>query len=100
LQGVREAIRQRLDALKVPEGVQTHFVTSFNDEEPSAPGKPFTMSLERYFAGIPKRFRDTTRYSVQRTIHLSWSEDVPGHESVKVYEGDALVWAKDSEKGA
>jgi hypothetical protein len=103
LSGWREALMQRLDAVRVPEGIRTQYHLVFTDEKgnPSKAPAPrrepatFTMPLEDYFQGVPKRFRDLTRYRVERTIHLEWNG--PGHQDLKVRDvgSNALVWSKD-----
>jgi hypothetical protein len=107
LQGLREAIRQRLAALTVSEGVDTQFRVVFTDlegnpsESAAPPGEPvtFKMPLETYFAGVPAQYRDVDRFSVERTTHLSWSGS-SGSENLKVRETatGALIWAKGLEK--
>ena len=102
LQGVREAIRQRLDAVRVPDMIEVPVKISFYTagEEPSAdddsePGTPWPMMAETYFRGIPERFRDLERYVVKRTIRMSWHGTGPLSEDIKVYEvgTNALAWA-------
>jgi hypothetical protein len=104
LQGLREAIRQRLDAVRAPEGVPMHYRVVFTDEagKPSESGGPlrgepatFLMPLADYFRGTPKRFHDVDRFTVERTTYLSWIGST-GSEELKVRENEtgALVWAK------
>jgi hypothetical protein len=103
LSGWREAILQRLDAVKAPEGIPMQFRLVFTDEEgnvsePAAPRREpatFLMPLADYFRRTPRRFHDPDRFRVERTIHLEWNGT--GHQDLKVYEvgSNALVWAKD-----
>jgi len=68
-------------------------------EPPARRSEPatFMMPLADYYRGVPKRFRDVSRFTVERTIHLGWAPDT-GSEDLKVRElaTDALVWVKDS----
>jgi hypothetical protein len=105
LSGWRESLMQRLDAVPAPEGVPMQYRVAFTDEqghysEASAPRRePATimMPLEVYFRGVPRRFRDVGRFTVERTIHLGWAPGT-GSEDLRVRETatDALVWVKDS----
>jgi hypothetical protein len=105
LSGWRESLMQRLDAVPAPEGVPMQYRVPFTDEqgrysEASAPRREpatFMMPLEVYFRGVPKRFRDVGRFTVERTIHLGWAPGT-GSEDLQVRENatDALVWVKDS----
>jgi hypothetical protein len=101
LQGLREAIRQRMDAIQADETIETRYVVQFYTPAGSvgqaSPGKPFKMSAALYFADTPARYHDFARFRVERTIHLEWNG--PGRQDLKVYEvgSDALVWAKDDQ---
>jgi hypothetical protein len=108
LSGWRESILQRLDAAKAPEGVPMQFQLVFTDEEgnlsvvPDRDHRPrrepatFLMPLADYFRGTPRRFHDSDRFRVERTIHLAWNG--PGREDLKIREvaTGGLVWAKGS----
>jgi hypothetical protein len=105
LSGWRESLMQRLDAVPAPEGVPMQYRVAFTDEQghyseaPAPRREPatFMMPLEVYFRGVPKRFRDVGRFTVERTIHLGWAPGT-GSEDLQVRENatDALVWVKDS----
>jgi hypothetical protein len=108
LSGWRESILQRLDAVKVPEGIPMQFQVVFTDEEgnlsvvPDRNNRPrrepatFLMPLADYFRGTPRRLHDPEHFRVERTIHLEWNG--PGHQDLKVYDvgSNAVVWAKDA----
>ncbi|MDP9297631.1 MAG: hypothetical protein M3O98_03060 [Actinomycetota bacterium] len=108
LSGWREAILQRLDAVKAPEGIDVQYLVVFTDEqgnpsESAAPGREpatFKMPLADYFRGTPKRFHDVERYRVERTVYLQWHPATVAPEDLKVREiaTDALVWAKESNR--
>jgi hypothetical protein len=99
LQGVREAIRQRMQIVRVDGEIETSMSVAFTGLDgkvvPGEPGRPFKQSLSVYFEGVPKQYRDLDKYRVQRTIHLGWQPE-DGHEDVKVYDvsSRALVWTK------
>ena len=101
LQGVREAIRQKISAINADETIETSYSLSFEGPDgrvvPGPPGKPFKMPVTQFFADVPKRFQDVARFRVARTIYLGFPPD-PGHQDLKVYEvgSNALVWAKDA----
>jgi hypothetical protein len=101
LQGVRESIRAKLDMVKTDETIETSYVVSFTDSDGKVVvegplGKPFEISLDTYFAGVPKRFREVDRYRVARMINLAWQGE--GQEDLRVYDvsSSALVWTKGS----
>jgi hypothetical protein len=106
LSGWREAIVQRLDAVKAkaPEGIDTQVLVVFTDldgntSEPAAvrdEPATFEMPPKTYFRGVPKRFHDVERYRVERMVFLSFTDEAS--EALKVYEigTNALVWAKDT----
>ena len=101
LQGLREAIRQRMDAIQADETIEMSFALAFHEpgREPTIaprPGKPFKMSLALYFADVPKRYHDVERFRVARIIQLAYPP-AQGHQDLKVYEvgSNALVWARD-----
>jgi hypothetical protein len=101
LQGLREAIRQQMDATQADATIEMSFALAFHEpgREPTIaprPGKPFKMSLALYFADVPKRYHDVERYRVARMIQLAYPP-AQGHQELKVYAvgSNALVWAKD-----
>jgi transposase-like protein len=100
LQGVREAIRQKISAIKADETIETSYSLSFEGPDgrvvPGPPGKAFKMPVAQFFADVPKRFHDLARFRVARTMYLGFPPD-PGHQDLKVYEvgSNELVWAKD-----
>lgn len=94
LSGWREALLQRLEAIRVPGSVSVPIVVRLCDGTSLGESAPVSMPLERYFAGVPKRFRDPDRYVVHRTVALSLTGN--GTERIKVYEAanGALAWSK------
>lgn len=65
-------------------------------------GEPvtFLQPLAIYFAHVPKRFHDSSRYAVERTTFLSFAQRVR-NDAIRVREiaSGALVWANKSEHG-
>lgn len=107
LSGWREALTQRLDAVLAPEGVPVQYFVGFTDEvgnvsEAGGPdrGEPvtFLQPLAIYFADVPKRFHDSSRYVVDRTTFLSFTGSA-SDDAIRVLEAatGALVWANKSE---
>lgn len=100
LAGHREAVRQRLQIVRA-ESVEVPVVIKTEDGNEVAGGGTWRPTLAEYFNGVPRRFHDAERYTVQRIIHLQWpaagTSERPS-EDVRVYEAgsDVLVWAKDT----
>jgi len=48
-----------------------------------------------YWAGVPQRFRDRTRFVVSRTITLTWEGQDTVPETIEVLDAEGvLVWRK------
>lgn len=101
LQGLREAIRQKLDARRVPGDVETRVLVTYPGADPEAEGTPVRMRAADYWAGIPQKFRDE-RFHVQRVVRLRFGavrrrDGDPPDVEVKVRETatGALVWASE-----
>jgi hypothetical protein len=100
LSGWREALLQRLDAVRAPGMIEVPVTVTLAGGKPLPDAKPATaaMSPEVYWKGVPQRLRDPERFDVHRVIRLAFShvrDPGPG-EDVKVYDRatGALVWAK------
>lgn len=101
LQGLREAIRQKLDARRAPDAVQVPLEVANSDGEPIG-GAPIWMAPAAYWRNVPARFRDPAAYVVERTIKLQFAavRQSNGHapaQEVKVREiaTGALAWSAD-----
>lgn len=109
LQGLRSAIRQRLDAVK-PATIEVPIVVTFAGynadgtlaEDPPGDDERFPsvgLTLEEYFRGVPARFHHPDRFAVRRRIQLRWAGTKSGPNDVRlsVYETatGALAWASD-----
>lgn len=105
LSGWREAILQRLDAIRQAEAIEVPFIVTHADGtlvEAPAGGKPVVwyMSAVEYWRDVPKRFRDVDRYRVHRVIALQWTAgDHPrslSDDKLTVYDlaTGAVVWAR------
>jgi hypothetical protein len=99
LQGVREAVRQRLDARRAPDDVETRLVVSYPGQDPKGEGTPLRMRAAAYWTGVPSKFHDPDRYIVDRHIRLRFGvvERKPGDppdSEVKVREiaTGAIAW--------
>jgi hypothetical protein len=99
LSGWREAIVQRLEATREAE-IETEYVLCYSDGSPIE-GPMVGDGVMRvrgsaadYWRGVPRKYRDASRFRVWRAINLSFDEH-GGSEELRVYEGDALVWAGD-----
>jgi hypothetical protein len=93
LSGWREAITQRLGA-RQPEAISTGLLVTLSGGEPLGEPAPMTMSAERYWAGVPTRYRDLERFQVERTIKLHLRRRAPPEE-IKVRDmAGAVVWAR------
>jgi hypothetical protein len=99
LAGHREAIRQRLEAVRTPGTIEVPVTvtTASGQPLPYPDSKPGTWKLtpEQYFDGVPTRYRDPDRFTVSRTIQVRL-----GAESaieLKLYEvaTGGIVWAKE-----
>jgi len=98
LQGVREAVGQRLRAVRQAETISYSYVivSSRLNEDGSVTetgrSEPIEVELSAaaYWRGVPSRYRDATRYRVERDIQLQL--DAPGLETITVREGDAIAW--------
>jgi hypothetical protein len=100
LSGWREALLQRLDAVRAPGMIEVPVTVTLAGGKPLPDAKPATatMSPEVYWKHVPQRFRDLDRFVVHRVMHMAFShvrDPGPG-ESIKVYElgTGGLVWAK------
>jgi len=101
LQGVREAVRHKLDAVRSAETFPWTYVVVSSVLNPDGTSRetgrsgPITaeISASAYWKGVPARFRDPSRYTAWRGITLGLNG--PGTEDLKVYEGDVVVWARE-----
>jgi hypothetical protein len=101
LQGVREAVRQRLDA-RAPGDVDTRILVTWPGSDPEAEGTPVRLRADDYWQGIPQKFRDVGRYRAERIVRLRFAAvkreagDPPDQE-VRVRETatGALAWASE-----
>jgi hypothetical protein len=95
LSGWREAITQRVDAIRHPDAIEVPVVITHADGSPL--GEPMTVpqAAELYWAGVPKRYRDADRFVVHRELALTFVSTRPS-ETIKVREvaSGAMVWAK------
>jgi len=104
LQGLREALRQRLDAVK-PKDVDVRIVVTFTGPDgaelpPTEADRysAWTMTLEEYFRGTPARFHDADTFIVRRVIPLSFHGKGALPEEVNVFEIDGgPVWTNRKE---
>ena len=106
LAGYREAVRQRIAAVRAAESVEVVYellagpVIGDEDSQPRSLGvlPPFSESVSSHFAGVPRRFVDPDRFQVHRAIRLAFRPE-DGYHDVKVYERStgALVWASGQE---
>jgi hypothetical protein len=90
LSGWREALRQRILAVKPPKLAPTSTDLKFyaiGQPRPEAPPRPVSADDR----DIPKEFQDPARYVVRKILCLSFAK--PTSMDVKVYEGDAFVWS-------
>jgi hypothetical protein len=102
LEGVRESIRHKLDATREDEPLQVEMSVTLADGSPRGEPTRYTSSAAEVYRGVPVRFRDPSRFTVQRLIRLKWPgspipDDRPDKE-IRVYETatSALVWASRS----
>jgi hypothetical protein len=95
LSGWREALRQRITAVKTPEAVAAPIIDlTFYDVGEPPPEAPLTpASVDD--RDVPARFRDP-RFGVRRTVTLSFVKGTPD-TTLKVYERatGALVWKEE-----
>jgi len=96
LQGVREAIRQRIDVVRGSEMIDVRFSVTHPDGTLDYESGTYPTPVVRYFAGVPSRFHDHGRYRVDRTIHLAFPPN-EATQTLRVYEiaSGGLVWTKD-----
>jgi hypothetical protein len=100
LEGVREAIRHRVSAIRQAPSLPYRFVIVSSVLEldgtarETSRSEPVTWELPAavYWHIVPQRFRDVDRFRVERSTSLEF--DGPGSEEIRVYEGVALVWTK------
>jgi hypothetical protein len=93
LSGWREAILQRLDAVKAPEGIDMQYRVVFTDLEgnrsesadPRGKSATFKIPLADYFRGTPKRFHDVNGFRVERPVYLEFPPGT-GHQDLRVIE--------------
>jgi hypothetical protein len=110
LAGLREAHRQRLDAIRAPGSIEVPVTITTSDGTPLAGSRGVWSAAEAlYWAGVPARFRDPNRYVVHRRItlrlggapndeELLMSSAVTSPvEEIKVFEKerDVLAWSGD-----
>lgn len=96
LGGWREAITQRLDAVRHPSAIEVPVrVSSADGKALPGPEQVVQMDPETYWAGVPRRFRDSSRFVVHRMIGLSFTSTRPA-EAIKVRDvtSGALVWTR------
>jgi hypothetical protein len=108
LAGHREAIAQRLKATQAAPGDYVEVVGNpkfyftnldgstgpeMPDYDPDRPARSYRVPAERYWAGVPHRFRDLQRYRLERLVKLSFEHQNAGQD-VKVYDWETgvLVW--------
>ena len=100
LQGVREAMRQRLDAVRSAEQIEVPFEVVWGDGTSvhgRAAAMPMKLSVANYWKGIATRFRDVDRFTVKRVIQLGWPPET-ATETIEVREGSALAWTNEGGK--
>jgi hypothetical protein len=103
LSGWREAFHHRIDATGEDEPVDVPMPTvCFADGRPARPAwlereeqRTVKVPASLYWAGVPQRFRDRTRYVVSRTITLTWEGQDAVPETIEVLDAEGvLVWKK------
>jgi hypothetical protein len=104
LQGVREAIRQRMEIVRVDGEIETSMSLSFTDENgkvvlPGKPGKSFSVSAAEYFRGTPARFHDPTRFRIERTIFGVGRQRAPGRTCTRRHYQRACLAIGDPGQG-
>jgi hypothetical protein len=106
LQGVREAIRQRIDAagpadpievsiiLQSPDGADVH--AAWLSGEPAR----YLEAPEVFWAKVPKRFRSAERFECRRRIQLTLPAQTAVPDIVNVYERStgALMWTSETHR--
>lgn len=99
LAGHREAIRLRLGTVRAPGVIDVPVVVTMVDGTPvSGEQASWRVGLEQYFQGVPARYRDADRFTVQRKVELRWLGGSWKQElSVYEIETGALVWAKEEQ---
>jgi hypothetical protein len=94
LQGLREAIRQKLDSRRAPDAIETRIVVVWPGSDPEAEGTPVAMRPADFWAGIPSKFHDLDEYRVERSIKLAFgvvSRAAPADVTVRVRDRDGLL---------
>lgn len=93
LSGWREALHRRLDAMRIPETIEVPVHVTYPGAEPQGDPATVKMRVDTYFSGVPMRFRDPDRFTVDRTLRLRFGTG-PADEVIKMYDASgALVWA-------
>jgi hypothetical protein len=102
LAGVREAVRQRLEAVRTPGEVEVSFDVVMTDGTPLPvpPGatKPCVIRLRwaDYWRGVPSRYRDPDRYTVAREMYIRLPGLPRRPELIAVHSRKGrLVWTSD-----
>jgi hypothetical protein len=99
LQGLREAVRQKLDSRRAPDPIQTRLVVGYPGSDPETEGTPLAMKPADYWAGVPSKFHDVDEFTVERRVKLAFgvvSRGEPADVEVKVRNRrGALVWANE-----
>ena len=94
LSGWREALHQRLDAVRTVGTIEVPLVVTLHDGTQLPGGGIVRQSLDECFAGVPKRFRDAGRFVVHRSIELRFGTST-AIEQIKVYDSTGgLAWSK------
>jgi hypothetical protein len=99
LSGWREAILHRLEAVRAPNAVETRLQVTTSDGEPLGEGASVAIAPSDYWQGVPSRFRDVDRFTVERTIKLAFgivARGAPADVDVRVRDAaGALVFASE-----
>jgi hypothetical protein len=99
LQGLREAIRQKLDSRRAPDAIQARLVVVRPGSDPEAEGTPMAMRPSDYWQGVPAKFHDPDEYTVERHVRLSFgvvSRGGPADIDIRVRNrAGALVFASE-----
>jgi hypothetical protein len=102
LAGVREAVRQRLEAVKAAAEVEVPLEVVMADGSPLPrfPGTPkeptIRLSPGQYWAGVPTRYRDPERFTVAREVYITLPGTRKHPDLIAVHDlGGRLVWTSD-----